>query len=50
MFLGPFKDLVAFGLLAFFTYKTTLKLDKEVGGGDLSELRTITYLIAYPYA
>ena len=32
------------------TYKTKLKLDKEVGGGDLSELCTITYLIAYPYA
>ena len=32
------------------TYKTKLKLDKEVGGGDLSELCTITHLIAYPYA
>ena len=32
------------------TYRTKLKLDKEVGGGDLSELCTITYLIAYPYA
>ena len=32
------------------TCKTKLKLDKEVGGGDLSELCTITYLIAYPYA
>ena len=32
------------------TYKTKLKLDKEVGGGGLSELCTITYLIAYPYA
>ena len=32
------------------TYKTKLKLDKEVGGGDLSDLCTITYLIAYPYA
>ena len=32
------------------TYRTKLKLDKEVGGGDLTELRTITYLIAYPYA
>ena len=32
------------------TYKTKLKLDEEVGGGDLSELCTITYLIAYPYA
>ena len=30
------------------TYKTKLKLDKEVGGGDLSELCTITYLIANP--
>ena len=29
---------------------TKLKLDNEVGGGDLSELCTITYLIAYPYA
>ena len=34
----------------FDTYKTKLKLDKEVGGGDLSDLCTITYLIAYPYA
>ena len=33
-----------------YTYKTKLKLDKEVGGEDLSELCTITYLIAYPYA
>ena len=32
------------------TYKTKLKLDKEVGGGDLFELCTITYQIAYPYA
>ena len=32
------------------SHKTKLKLDKEVGGGDLSELCTITYLIAYPYA
>ena len=32
------------------TYKTKLKLDKEVGGGDLSELCTITYVIEYPYA
>ena len=32
------------------TYKTKLKLDKEVGGGDLSDLCTITYLIANPYA
>ena len=32
------------------TYRTKLKLDKEVGGGDLFELCTITYLIAYPYA
>ena len=32
------------------TCRTKLKLDKEVGGGDLSELCTITYLIAYPYA
>ena len=32
------------------TYRTKLKLDKEVGGGDLTELCTITYLIAYPYA
>ena len=31
-------------------YKTKLKLDKEVGGGDLFELCTITYLIAYPDA
>ena len=31
------------------TYKTKLKLDREVGGGDLSELCTITYLITYPY-
>ena len=29
------------------TYKTKLKLDKEVGGGDFSELR---YLFKYPYA
>ena len=32
------------------TYKTKLKLDKEVGGGDLSQLCTITYLLAYRYA
>ena len=32
------------------TYKTKLKLDEEVGGGDLSELCTITYLITYRYA
>ena len=32
------------------TYKTKLKLDKEVGGGDLAELCTITMLIVYPYA
>ena len=32
------------------TYKTKLKLDKEVGGGDLSQLCTITCLIAYPCA
>ena len=32
------------------TYKTKLKLDKEVGRRDLSELCTITYLITYPYA
>ena len=32
------------------TYKTKLKLDKEVGGGDLFELCTVTYQIAYPYA
>ena len=31
-------------------FQTKLKLDKEVGGGDLSELCTVTYLIAYPYA
>ena len=31
------------------TYKTKLKLDKEVGGGDFSELCTVTYLITYPY-
>ena len=31
------------------TYRTKLKLDKEVGGGDFSELRTVTYLITYPY-
>ena len=31
-------------------YKTKLKLDKEVGGGDLSQLCTITCLIAYPFA
>ena len=24
----------------YYTYKTKLKLDKEVGGGDLSDLRT----------
>ena len=30
------------------TYKTKLKLDKEVGGGDLFELCTIANLIAYP--
>ena len=28
------------------THKTKLKLDKEVGGGDLTDLCTITYLIA----
>ena len=33
-----------------FTHKTKLKLDKEVGGGDLSKLCTITMLIVYPYA
>ena len=27
-----------------------MKLDKEVGGGDLAELCTITMLIVYPYA
>ena len=32
------------------TYRTKLKLDKEVGGGDFSELCTVTYLITYPYA
>ena len=33
------------------THKTKLKLDKEVGGGDLAELRiTITMRIVYPYA
>ena len=32
------------------TDKTKLKLDKEVGGGVLFELCTITYLITYPYA
>ena len=32
------------------TYRTKLKLDREVGGGDLSELCTITYLIMYPCA
>ena len=32
------------------TYKTKLKLDKEVGGEGLSDLCTITYPIAYPYA
>ena len=32
------------------TYKTKLKLDKEVGGGDLFDLCTITHLTAYPYA
>ena len=32
------------------TCNTKLKLDKEVGGGDLSELCTITMLIVYPYA
>ena len=37
-------------LCALFYCKTKLKLDKEVGGGDLSEPCTITYLIAYPYA
>ena len=36
--------------VALITYKTKLKLDKEFGGGDLSDLCTITYLIAYPYA
>ena len=39
-----------YNAIACHTYKTKLKLDKEVGGGDLSELCTITYLIAYPYA
>ena len=37
-------------MLSPLTYKTKLKLDKEVGGGDLFELCTITYQIAYPYA
>ena len=32
------------------TYKAKLKLDKEVGSGDLFELCTITNIIAYPYA
>ena len=33
------------------THKTKLKLDKEVGGRDLAELRTtITMRIVYPYA
>ena len=31
------------------TYRTKLKLDKEVGGGDFSELCTVTYLITYLY-
>ena len=31
------------------TYKTKLKLDREVGGGDFSDLCTVTYLITYPY-
>ena len=30
-------------------YRTKLKLDKEVGGVDFSELCTVTYLITYPY-
>ena len=30
-------------MISSVTYKTKLKLDKEVGGGDLSELCTITY-------
>ena len=38
------------GTPKILTYKTKLKLDKEVGGGDLSELCTVTYLIAYPCA
>ena len=37
-------------IITSITHKTKLKLDKEVGGGDLSDLCTITYLIAYPYA
>ena len=41
----PF-DLPARSLI-LVTYKTKLKLDKEVGGGNLGELCTITYLIAY---
>ena len=32
------------------TYRTKLKLDKKVGGGNLFDLCTITYLIAYPFA
>ena len=34
--------------LTWNTYRTKLKLDKEVGGGGFPELCTITYLIAYP--
>ena len=43
-------ELVFFQFGGHVTYKTKLKLDKEVGGGDFSDLCTITYLIAYPYA
>ena len=37
-------------VVVLYTDKTKLKLDKEVGGGVLFELCTITYLITYPYA
>ena len=36
-------------LIYIYTYKTKLKLDREVGGGDLFEMCTITYLITDPY-
>ena len=38
---GPRPPNLTFSI----TYRTKLKLDKEVGGGDFSELCTVTYLI-----
>ena len=42
-------DMLALLTDLVLTYKTKLKLDREVGGVDFSELCTVTYLITYPY-